>query len=66
MVECNFLGCTNLVDKSEWPWRMCDPCYFEAREVEDSAYAECTCGHYYDTEHDSLGTCQFPGCGCRH
>lgn len=65
VVACDYLGCTNPVDKTDWPWRMCDECADEAWAVEDSNYAECTCGHYYDGEHSDLGTCLINGCGCR-
>lgn len=29
-------------------------------------YAECTCGHYEDTEHSADGLCLVTGCGCEH
>lgn len=60
---CGFLGCENEIP-GDYPWQMCEPCADHAWAVEDSNYAECTCGHYYDTEHGAMGVCLVTGCGC--
>lgn len=43
-----------------------DPCTYCAVLFQDfeDMYAECTCGHYKDTEHAD-GVCEVKGCGCR-
>lgn len=40
MEPCDFIGCQNPVDKSEWAWRMCDECYYEGLDIEDSEVPE--------------------------
>jgi hypothetical protein len=37
--------------------------YIFFQDFEDM-YAECTCGHYKDTEHRG-GVCEVRGCGCQ-
>lgn len=33
---CGFLGCKNPLPADAYPWAMCDECYLDALDVEDS------------------------------
>ena len=37
MEACGFLGCETVLEKSV-PWLMCDACYGEACDIEDSEF----------------------------